>query len=288
MKREHRHDLQTNELGKFTERVGTFLEVHGNRLMIGICVASLAASGIIWWVKTERANDAASWRELWTATESNKPEDFKDVWNAYPGTTTALWARVHEGESRLALGVPRLFDNVEAGTEELKKARDAFQAVVDSRKAPAEARQQALFGLARSQESLSDTTAAVKTYQTLISEFPSSLYKGDAEERVKILEKGGGQEFYAWFSSYPRPKVKEKKPRDRAAGDEDGPSLDDEMQDLKSKLESSGLRPSGNDTASPTLPESDSAGDAAPDDSDKKPDSTPPKKPEKDKGDDED
>src|SRR5262249_14298364 len=159
MKREHRHDLQTNELGKFTERVGTFLEVHGNRLMIGICVASLAASGIIWWVKTERANDAASWRELWTATESNKPEDFKDVWNAYPGTTTALWARVHEGESRLALGVPRLFDNVEAGTEELKKARDAFQAVVDSRKAPAEAREQALFGLARSQESLSETSA---------------------------------------------------------------------------------------------------------------------------------
>jgi hypothetical protein len=139
MKSEHRHELQTNELGKVTEKLGSFLEIHGNRLMIGICVASLAASVVIYWVRTKHNDEAAAWRELSTAFATNKAEDFYDVWESHKGTPTGLWARVHEGESWLAQGVEKLFGNVELGTEQVKKARDAFQDVVDDRRALAPA-----------------------------------------------------------------------------------------------------------------------------------------------------
>jgi hypothetical protein len=221
MKSEHRHDLQTNELGKITEKVGSFMEVHGNRLMIGVCVVSLAASVAIYWVRSQRNADAAAWREMATAVATGKAEDFYDVWIEHKGTPTGLWARVHEGESWLGQGVQEQFRNVELGTEYLKKARDAFQTVVDDRHSPTEVRERGLIGLGRALESLSDGSEAdaLKVYQSLVSEFPDSIYKPDAESRIKILSKGSGQEFYAWFAKYQRPKTADKRPHDRTSED---------------------------------------------------------------------
>lgn len=219
MKSEHRHELQTNELGKITEKLTGFMEVHGNRLMIGVCVASLVASAIIYWVRTRHNNEAAAWRELASAAASNKPEEFFDVWNAHPGSLTGAWARVHEGETRLGMGVQSLFRNVETGTEEVKKAKAAFQSVVDDRQSPPEVRERGLLGLARAHESLSETDDAVKVYETLVKKFKDTLYKNDAEQRIAILKKKSAQEFYVWFATYERPKPVEKRPHDKI-GDE--------------------------------------------------------------------
>src|SRR5205823_7640856 len=101
MKSEHRHDLQTNELGKITEKLGSFMEVHGNRLMIGVCVVSLAASVAIYWFRTQRNADAAAWREMSTAIATGKAEDSFDVWVGHRGMRTGHWARVRAGESWL-------------------------------------------------------------------------------------------------------------------------------------------------------------------------------------------
>jgi hypothetical protein len=261
MKSEHRHDLQTNELGKVTEKLGSFMEVHGNRLMIGVCVVSLAASGVIYWVRTQRNSEAAAWRDMSTAVATNKPEDFYDVWEGHKGTPTGLWARVHEGESRLRLGVETLFRSVETGIEEVKKARDAFQTVVDDRRAPAEVRERALIGLARALESMSDGSEAeaVKTYEMLGKEFPDSLYKKDAEERIAALNKGSGQEFYAWFSKYPRPKAAEKRPNDRTGGELDEEMLDDLVKKHSGSKSSGKKRVVEDDTESPTIPDLDKA-----------------------------
>ena len=259
MKSEHRHDLQTNELGKFTEKVGGFMEVHGNRLMIGVCVVSLAASGVIYWVRTQKNSEAAAWREVSTALATNKAEDFNDVWAEHKGTTTGLWARVHEGERRLGLGVQELFRNVEAGREELKKAQNAFQTVVDDRHAPAEVRERGLIGLGRTLESLSEGNEgeAVKTYEMLVKEFPESLYKNDAQERIVALNKGSGQEFYAWFAKYQRPKAIEKSPHDKfgAGLEEDTEKTIEEIKKLHRISERSGGKPADEDSESPELPE---------------------------------
>jgi hypothetical protein len=268
MKSEHRHDLQTNELGKITEKLGSFMEVHGNRLMIGVCVVSLAASVAIYWVRTQRNSDAAAWREMSTAIATGKAEDFYDVWVEHKGTPTGLWARVHEAESWLAQGVQDLFRNVELGTEHLKKARDAFQTVVDDRHAPAEVRERGLIGLGRALESLSDGNEAdaLKAYESLVKEYPDSVYKPDALDRIAVLSKGSGQEFYAWFAKYPRPKTADKRPHDRTGDD-----LIDEGFDTIRKLKSLST-PGGknaDDAESLELPGVDSP------DSEPKPDSVP-------------
>jgi len=235
MKSEHRHELQTNELGKMTEKLGSFMEVHGNRLMIGVCVVSLAASIAIYWFRTQRNAETAAWREMSTAIATGKAEDFYDVWIEHKGTPTGLWARVHEGESWLAQGVQDQFRSLELGTEHLKKARDAFRSVVDDKHAPGEVRERALIGLGRALESLSDGSEgeAVKAYESLVKDFPNSLYKPDAEDRIAGLTKGSGQEFYAWFAKYPRPKMTDKRPHDRTGDD-----LGDEDLDAIRKLES--------------------------------------------------
>lgn len=272
MKSEHRHELQTNELGKFTEKLGTFLEGHGNSLMIGICTVSIVASGIIYWVKTQNSKESVAWRDLASAMANNKPEDFKEVWESHKGTTTGLWARVHEGESRLALGVETLFRNADTGLDEVKKTREAFQTVVDDRSAPAEIRERALIGLGRALESMSEPGDAVKTYQTLLKEFPGSLYKKDAEERVAVLTKGSGQEFYAWFAKFPRKKEADKRPHDFGSELEDDAAIKEMIEKHKAKEGKGAKKGANDDIGSPTLPDDDAPGKDA---SEPKPDPVP-------------
>jgi hypothetical protein len=220
MKSEHRHDLQTNELGKVADKVATsvggFFEIHGNRIMVGFCVVSLIAAGLIYKFKLDRAHEAAAWRDL---SKASRAEDYAGVWERNPGTIAARWARVHEGESRLEEGIQLLFTNVESGMNELKLAREALQRVIDEQATPPEIRERAVFSLGRCLESMSDGAEgdAVKSYQMLLREFPDSIYKKSAETRIAALNSGSGQEFYAWFAKYPRPKPAERRPRDRKA-----------------------------------------------------------------------
>ena len=63
MKSEHRHELQTNDLGKYAEKAALYIDRHGNRLMMGICIAAIALSaGIFYW-----------------RTQSNKQDHFLPV-----------------------------------------------------------------------------------------------------------------------------------------------------------------------------------------------------------------
>ena len=293
MKSEHRHDLQTNELGKIADKLASFIEVYGNRLMIGICVVALLASAGIFWWRSRTAAETAAWRDLSAAlatnNTTNQPEYFFDVWEGHKGSLPGLWARVHEGESRLRAGVADMFKNVETGIGELKKAQAAFQTITDDRRAPAELRERALIGLGRALESMSDGSEddAVKAYQTLVDEYPKSIYKADAQARIAALTKSGGQEFYAWFSKYPRPKAPEKRPRDSGMSglDEEDPFI---TERLDSRLKS-GAKDSDGDDSSLTIPDDGEQPDAhshkaAPADDDERP--APPAKPTSDEPDD--
>jgi hypothetical protein len=250
MKSEHRHELQTNDLGKFAEKAAVFIDVHGNRLMIGVCLACLPLAGLIYYLRSESNAQAAAWRDFSAAISAGKAEDFHAVWQDHPGTAPAYWARVQEGEHRLNLGVQSMFRNVETGTDELKKARDSFQAIIDNpRKAPPELRDRALLGLGRALESMSDGTEAdaIKAYESLVKEFPNSIYKKDAEERIAILSKGSGQEFYNWFTKYPRPKLPVKGPHDPIGGGMDDEKTEEVLESFKSMDKGAGKNKSADD-----------------------------------------
>jgi hypothetical protein len=276
MKSEHRHELQTNELGKFAEKMAVFIDVHGNRLMIGVCLACLPLAAFIYWWRSENNAQAAAWRDFSAAIAVDKPEEFHAVWKDHPNTTPAYWARVHEGEKWLSLGVQSMFRNVENGMEELKKAQAAFQSIVDApRKAPPGIRDRALFGLGRTLESMSNGSEdeAVKTYEKLVQEFPDSIYKKDAEERIAVLSRGSGQEFYAWFTRFPRPKLPVKSPRDRLSGD-----IDEKDRKVLDEIDAIGKGEKSTDDESLNISESDKPeGDKRPAEkkpTDNKPDET--------------
>jgi hypothetical protein len=257
MKSEHRHELQTNELSKFADKVGVFFTVHGNRIVIGICVFALAASLLIYMVRSNHAREAAAWRDL---ANSSKADDFADVAKTHSGTKAAVWAQVQEGERRLSEGIQLMFSNVETGTKELELAKEALQAVVNQKGAPAPVRERALFGLARSQEALSSGTEseAVKTYETLLREFPLSLYKRDVESRIAALNTGSGQEFYAWFAKFDRPKPSDKRPKDEGLGE-----MDRETSDLINELRMQAPDGSGPDDSGDDDKTDVSAGDSS-------------------------
>jgi hypothetical protein len=253
MKSEHRHELQTNELGKYAEKLAIFIDVHGNRLMIGVCLACLPLAGIIYWYRTTTNNEAAAWRDFAAAVSNNKADDFLDVWESHKSTPVGLWARVHEGETRLTLGVETMFRNVDAGLEELKKAKSAFQSVADDKRAPQETRERALIGLGRAIESMSDgsETDALKAYEMLVKDYPNSIYKSDAEGRIAALKKPDSREFYAWFAKYPRPKFEEKRPRDKISGDDSESVTQDMIDKLNETVKGLGKKPSDQDAETP-------------------------------------
>jgi hypothetical protein len=229
MKSEHRHDLQTNDLGKYAEKAALYIDRHGNRLMMGICVAAIVLSAGIFYWRTQSSKQERAWADLSIALNSGKPDVLQSVWDDNKGSIPGLWAKVYEGEILLGQGVQASFRNLEKATDDLKKARSAFQVVVDERGAPAEIRERALLGLGRALESLSDGSEAeaVKAYETLVKDFPKSEFKDDAQSRIDVLKSEKGEKFYAWFSKYTRPKIADKLPRDQG-----GSGIDEEMFNL--------------------------------------------------------
>ena len=224
MKAEHRHELQTNELGKVVDSVGGIFDTYGNQIMIGICAAAIAVSATIYWVR--RSNDLE--RQAWAAmADANSPEAFAEIIDRYPKASAAPWARLQAAESRLAKGIQLMFTDREAALVELKgtadrpKCLEDLQALVAEQQLPSEIRERALFGLARCQETISDgnEAAAIETYETLLRQFPETIYKARAEDSIAALKKGSAQEFYAWFAKQnPKPAPPPKKPADNKGG----------------------------------------------------------------------
>jgi len=233
MKSEHRHDLQTNELGKFIDKIVAVVNEHGNAITVGICVVSLVLVVGILWYRNVDGKAAQSWAALDNAVT---PEDMQDVSDAHGASSAGLWARLVEGELRLHQGVQSMFLNDKTGKEQLQSAKAAFEALLANKKSLPEIRERALFGLGRVQESLSagDSNDALAAYEQLLKEFPDSYHAADARQRVEALKRGSTQEFYQWFASFERPKPVEKGPKDQgAAGDDDDADLGDLHRKIK-------------------------------------------------------
>jgi hypothetical protein len=218
-----RHDLQNNELAKLATSATPFFERYGNHIAVGICVVSIISAGFIYWTRSSYVKAAGAWMSLTSATT---PNDLADVADRYKGTSAAGWAKLKEGDRRLADGIQLMFTDREASLVELKKAKEAYAAIVSI--SDPTIRERALYGHARTLESLStgDLADAIKAYDTLLKEFPTSVYKTDVEPHLKRLKTGGAQEFYAWFAQQNPKPAPPKKPSDKVGGDDLlGPAL---------------------------------------------------------------
>ncbi|MFQ5731847.1 MAG: tol-pal system YbgF family protein [Planctomycetaceae bacterium] len=215
MKSDHRRELHANELERLTENIGRFFEKYGMQVLIGLVAAVLIGIGIYWFVTTYYGGDTQGTLELVNATTA---DDFQNIadnpdradWKARP------LALLSAAQRRLRDGNRYYFTGRKAGRKELKAAEANIRKVLEVPDLSLADRERALYLHATAIESLcdSDTTPAVAAYQKLLSEFPKSLYKEVAEERIKRLKDPLTEQFYAFLAGDDRRPADRKMPQD--------------------------------------------------------------------------
>ena len=208
MKSEERHRLQEHDLQKLTAHAGEYWQRYGNYVLIGFLAICLAAAVTIYLVNQFGAESTAGWTEL---RASATAEDFANVADDFADTEVGAWARLQEAESHLHSGIRLAFADRPAARDDLTEAREAFEEALANPAAPPQVRERALFGLARTLETLAGVQAgegeqpaatldeAVAAYEELLEQFEQTLYAQVAQERIAELKKESTQEFYAWF-----------------------------------------------------------------------------------------
>jgi hypothetical protein len=219
MKSEHRHELKTNELERIASDLGhaseRYVHQHTNTLVLAVVVVVALVIGVIYWKFSAGSFDSQGWRAL---SDAGSTADYGTVADKYAGTKVASWARLREAEAELSSGIRLMFTDRDAGRSDLKKAEESFEKLIADKSSPPEAIERALFGLARSRETLPAKNApastvndpAIKTYQRLLEQFPDTVYKSLAESRIAALRTGSAQDFNAWFETQnPKPADRE-------------------------------------------------------------------------------
>jgi hypothetical protein len=231
MKSEHRHELQTNDLSKWTEKIVQALEFYSNQILWTICGILLVSAGIIYWVRSSRAAESSAWTDLASA---RSPEDFELAATRNPGTRASDWATLEKGEAYLGSGVRDMFKDRDKANTDLKKARTAFESLTSRSSLAAELRMRALMGHAQCEESMSDgdLNPAIQLYEKVVSDYPQTVFADLAKHRLEELKESGAQGFYAWFHAQNPKPAAAPKPADQGMRDElpifepEGPRLD--------------------------------------------------------------
>lgn len=213
-----------------------WLDQYGNAATIVACVAMIG--GAIWYSynRTSTGRNERAWARY---SQARTTQDFGDIADDFANTDVGAWARLGEGERLAESGISLMFTDRKAALGELKNADEAFNKVLAMKSAASAARERAAWGLAKSTEAQcdGDTSKPIEAYQALLKEFPKSLYKAAAEERIESLKSESSKEFYVWFHKQNPKPPEASKPKD---GLPDGHPpfdlpLDDSLDDDKSK-----------------------------------------------------
>lgn len=216
MKSEERHELQKNELAKVAGQATAFYDRYQNQILWGIVVVLLALAA---WIYIARSSQVAAQSAWASVQQSGRPEDYRDVAIQFPNTNAASISKLQAGLAWLNMGVHSAFNNREQANLYLKDAREQFEQLVEQPGLDKSIREQAMYGLAQTLESISgaDTEAAVKAYEQLLKEFPDSIYQETIEERITELKSPVTQDFLAWYQKQNPKPPEQDKPQDGQA-----------------------------------------------------------------------
>jgi len=207
MKTERRHELQTNDLADQLSRWIAVVKPYG-KAALAVLVA-LVVLLFSWGFLSAQNNrkSADGWNEFFAAMSTRDPrEALTTVAENYAGTPVGQWSRLTLADIQLDNGTGRLFNDKSDARNQLRQAAEQYQAVL------IEASEQgmlerATFGLARAQEALGTLNKARDNYQALVTNWPDSPFRSEAEARAKDLERASTKNFYDWFASYEPPRA---------------------------------------------------------------------------------
>ncbi|MGH7127224.1 MAG: tetratricopeptide repeat protein, partial [Planctomycetaceae bacterium] len=143
---------------------------------------------------------ADGWTQLAAAKTAEDYENLAES-DAFADSPVAAWAQLLAAERHLEDGLEETFSDMKAAVGTLELAEEGFATLIETEDVPPEIRERALYGHATTLEILSEknTKPAVEAYETLLDEFPQSLYAETAKERIDALQTKSARDFYVWF-----------------------------------------------------------------------------------------
>ena len=226
MDTEETNELAENDLARILRGWKESLAAHTGLLAaVGIGLVVLLGGYLVVQSRAESRRQAA-WQQLANAEES---QGYAAVAEDFAGSEAAVWARLREGRSHLEEGMRRMFTDRSQGVGLLEQAIAAAKDVSDAPEATYQAREQAMLMNATAVEALSgdDIAPAISAYEKFITEFPNSLQRGFAEQRLADLNNPETQQFYAWFSKQNPEPLAPLEPDDGLGRDIDVPPIPD-------------------------------------------------------------
>jgi hypothetical protein len=205
MKGQRRHELEQNELADWMANLIEAVKPYSNLIFGGVLILVILGIGITFWAHRSRAQTARAWEDFQSALSKRDPAELDDVAKHYPGTDAAHWARVVLGDYRLREGCNELFKSRAGAKEELRKATNLYDSVLDET-SNGRIRERATFGLARAWESQGDLKKALGLYKDLVRQWPEGPYAMIAQQRATALESPAIKQFYDKFAQFdPKP-----------------------------------------------------------------------------------
>lgn len=252
MKTERRHELKTNELADWLGKSISRVE-ENYKVGLGI-VAVIVVIVAVWaYLRNSAAEKMQeSWAAFQRAAADQQSTQLDDVANRYGDLPGGACARLLLADRQLRAGTDQLFADRADANDQLRRALDNYQGVVDSRaELTPIVKQRALLGLARAAESLNDLPRAREAYQQLADtdRWPQTFYADEAKARLDVLSRDSAKEFYDWFAK--------QEPRPALSPSQDGASLFNESK-LPTEPPASTSSPAA-DGAAPTTPSAETA-----------------------------
>jgi tetratricopeptide (TPR) repeat protein len=205
MKSEERHKLQQNELADWLAKTITTIKPYQNAIISGIIVLILAVIFLTWWNSESSTQAGSTWRQYVEAISAGDTGALEKVAEDNPHSQASAAADLAAADIKLFQGCNMLFENKTTANQELSKAAELYQRVIDQAKSPA-ILAQATFGLARTRESQGKLDEAIQYYTKTASELPNSVYAQMASKRLEDVKQKSTKEMYDKFAKFdPKP-----------------------------------------------------------------------------------
>ncbi len=252
---QHHHPVdQRTELEKFVSRSVNEMQQnwdgYGSKVVLYLSLGLLLVAAIVYWTRTKDNYQLAAWTQLNTA---GSPVDLESIAEEFKDLPAGQWAALQAAEMHLAQATQLMFQDRKSAETELKSAREGYESILSGSNFPAEIRQRAQYGLAKTLETSSngDLAPAIKAYEEAIAMNKESVTAELSQARIEELKLPAAKEFYAWFSQQNPEPEDLKTPDDKPQTGSTVPSIPDMGSNLSSPLGSSTLSsPMGSMTVS--------------------------------------
>lgn len=207
MKTERRHELQTNQLAKWTIRWLDRIKPYTTAILAGVLGAAVLYALYAYLTHNSSARQATAWQRYMGARVTDRTgavdpaglSDLQEVADEFPGSRAGDWARLALADAQRDQGADELFKDKAAASQSLNSAVENYELVQSSAPHESSIGLWATMGLGQAHEFRSDLTKAKKAYQQVIDSWPNTPGARRAEARLAQLSRKSTQRFYDWF-----------------------------------------------------------------------------------------